>query len=660
LLPPQRLSDGAAYGGRLRKALLGVAVALWLAPSAHAATRILYLGDWTGHPEVFAVDPSGKAPVAQLTHWHGACPELPLSYGSLAQLMPSPNGRHLLAACASKLWLMDANGSGLRQIATDIVGRVSWGPKSNEFIYALSRSTHIVNAATGRDRLATAADIARVGWTPTGLPSPNRRLTATLDKGALTITTSKGDSGVASFGGVVAAAWSPDGKRLAIENRHLIRVFDLSTRRLRPVAGGLGFGETPPPQYAIDAPPGLTWAPDSRRIAYVTGEQILYGAAWRIASGNLMTATLSGRTSAVVKRDSAYGGRVTAVAWTTVPRQTRYAAAEPEPSERVAPDGLLANGTIERLAADGARVAFIACDRIVIWTPATRAVDIRGVAQEPGVCSYQDLTGRHRFYDLALAGNRVAYALSDGCNTIDITLYLQQLDGAPAEQRLERSGGNCGGPFAAALGRLAGSGDLLVYGRWHEAFPAMPPGTFNYTVTEATVHRVDGDACPCPTIASTFGPLYLADANAGRVVAYGTNATLVFDRDGAQVVSIPVSPQAAQLAGNDLVLVTDGELRDYDIRGAAPLHTWKLPDMTSGPVCGWRYCDQPRLVLTDAARGLVAYVLDGQLHLLRLADGADRSLGYASDARFMDAGLVYADGARLRLVPFDQLPLRAF
>jgi hypothetical protein len=145
-----------------------------------------------------------------------------------------------------------------------------------------------------------------------------------------------------------------------------------------------------------------------------------------------------------------------------------------------------------------------------------------------------------------------------------------------------------------------------------------------------------------------------------RVVVYGDNATLVLDRDGNRILSLPVSPAAAQLSRLDLILLTPGRLRDYDVRDGAEVHAWPLPDVPAGPACAWRTCDENRLVLADAAEGLVAYVLDDRLHVLRLADGADETLGPASLARFMDDGLVYADGSRLHLVPFSQLPLRAF
>jgi hypothetical protein len=52
--------------------------------------------------------------------------------------------------------------------------------------------------------------------------------------------------------------------------------------------------------------------------------------------------------------------------------------------------------------------------------------------------------------------------------------------------------------------------------------------------------------------------------------------------------------------------------------------------------------------------------VNGELRLLRVADGVETAIARASVVRFMDDGLVYADGSRLRLVPFASLPLRGF
>jgi hypothetical protein len=154
---------------------------------------------------------------------------------------------------------------------------------------------------------------------------------------------------------------------------------------------------------------------------------------------------------------------------------------------------------------------------------------------------------------------------------------------------------------------------------------------------------------------STLGFLFTADVDAGRALVYGANETVVLDRDGNRLLSIPVSPLAAQLAGRDVVTRLAGEIRVYDAQAGVLMHAWALPNVASGPVCAWRYCVPKRLVLQDAARGIVAYTLDGQLHLLRLETGKDSVVGPGQLARFMDAGLVYANGARLRLVPFASL-----
>ncbi|HEU5279614.1 MAG TPA: hypothetical protein VFU26_12010 [Gaiellaceae bacterium] len=470
----------------------------------------------------------------------------------------------------------------------------------------------------------------------------------------MTVVRAKNGSAAARPVPGFAATWSPDGVRLAVEGRDGIRVVDMRTRRVRKLTDDIGF-VGPPPEYGGESALGFAWAPDSRSIAYVIGEE-RYGSSWSIASGDIRSVTMKGKTTTLVRGDHAYGGRMSGVAWVKTVPGNRYGAPEDAPQDRVAPTGLLANAPIQLLAADGKRVAFEACDTVVVWTPSTAGVEPALPSSGLNVCSIGELTGRYIFYDLALAGDRLVYALNVGCNSITLTLNLRLLTPPGGGGVIERSFGNCGNAFPAALGRLAGSSGLLVYEQWSEArTPQLP-----FPVTSATVHRVDGASCPCPVIASTLGPLYPADVNDGHVVAYGDNETIVLDRDGNRLMSLPVSPRAAQLSGIHLILLTRGQLRDYDIRGAAPLHTWTLPDVSSGPVCAWRTCDTNRLVLNDAAQGLVAYTLDGRLHLLRLVDGADSVVGTATLARFMDDGLVYADGSRLHLVPFARLPLLAF
>ena len=128
--------------------------------------------------------------------------------------------------------------------------------------------------------------------------------------------------------------------------------------------------------------------------------------------------------------------------------------------------------------------------------------------------------------------------------------------------------------------------------------------------------RADPGGCPCQTIASSPGPLTPFDVDAGRIVAGGDNATWLLDANGTRLLTLPVPPRAAQLSGNDLVVLVPGELRDYDARSGGELHAWPLPDVSSGPECATpnqiRCSSRPRLMLDDAARGLASTFSTGR------------------------------------------------
>jgi hypothetical protein len=106
----------------------------------------------------------------------------------------------------------------------------------------------------------------------------------------------------------------------------------------------------------------------------------------------------------------------------------------------------------------------------------------------------------------------------------------------------------------------------------------------------------------------------------------------------------------ATLAGDDLVVRVQGELRDYSVSSGELLHAWPFPDV-------------PRPTLGDAARGVVVYTRDYVVHLLRLRDGADVTLPGATAAGLTDAGLFSAYvgedpwPGRISFVPFKKLPL---
>jgi hypothetical protein len=196
----------------------------------------------------------------------------------------------------------------------------------------------------------------------------------------------------------------------------------------------------------------------------------------------------------------------------------------------------------------------------------------------------------------------------------------------------------------------------MVFSAWKLRSGGLLPG-----IDLQTIQRLQPGGCPCPALSSSPGPYTPLDVDRSRIVVSGENETRILAADGTILLSLPVPTLAAQLDGSALVLAVGNELRLYDAASGALRATWPLPaqpaghncDLYGDPTCG----GSGRLMLEDVARGLAVYVLDGEVHLVRLRDGADRVAGVGTLARFMDAGLVYADGARIRMTPFGRLPL---
>src|SRR5437588_12769059 len=77
--------------------------------SASPPSRIVFASSRTGVSQLYSVEPSGKG-LAQLTF--GA--------GGWEQRQPSSNGRFVAALRRSELWVMRADGSGARLVASNV------------------------------------------------------------------------------------------------------------------------------------------------------------------------------------------------------------------------------------------------------------------------------------------------------------------------------------------------------------------------------------------------------------------------------------------------------------------------------------------------------------------------------------------------------------
>jgi hypothetical protein len=355
-----------------------------------------------------------------------------------------------------------------------------------------------------------------------------------------------------------------------------------------------------------------------------------------------------------------------AVAWTRAGTGTRG-------SPPVGTDGLLASGEVDALATAGDRVAYLACGRAYVWAPpeATPRELAQSAADSSGPAGACHPGGEWRFGMEAIALGPGA-ALVGQCGTCPMThtdVHAIDLSGTGPDTVV--GSGNGRAAATSGSGTLVGDGSLLVFSSWKHAHDGDP------AVSEQHLFRLDGGACPCAEVTSADGPLQPLDVDSRRVLAERRDSISVLTQGGDTSLTIRVRPLAAQLTANAVVVTVPHELRVYDARDGTLVHAWALPDVSSGRDCqGWfdpgcqddpalsafGFCAGgdsspcPTLRLQDAGHGLAAYILDGRLHLLRLTDGADTDVAYATAARFTDTGLVYADGARLHLVGLNRLP----
>jgi WD40-like Beta Propeller Repeat len=531
------------------------------AAAARGPSRILFSSDWLGPTQIFAVDPSRRAPIGQVTF--DRPPPLPPRYSGwdvpwapgFGHPALSPNGKRLAYTdpWGERVWIANADGTSPRLSA---------------------RPTWFAPSITARN-----------------VRSPNRRMYATADQHGITLVEGP-------------------------------RVRQLTTE----------------PAFA------LAWSPDSKAIAYITGQRDGNVA----ETGDLKVVTIGGRSRTVVAADDPYGGQILSLAWVRPAANVRWRPPAPT-------DGIFAGGPVERLAADGERVAYASCLNVFSWLPRARtSTQVRGDSRCVGRLS------RFAVYDLAVAGDRVAW----GWKTPGQAPYSWFLFAARVGSTVERAtlANGLGYPFVedSLGGSLVGAGQTLVYGVWKTTGP-YPEGT-----TVETLFRATPVGCPCPAIAygaapRAIAPLVPLDTDGERIAVLRYGSLVILDTAGTELLAIPVPAAAAQLIGEEVVVLVPGELRVYSLLNGSLHRSWPLPSATAGHDCtslSEPHCLYPeaQLRLQDASRGLAAYVLNDEVHLVRLTDGHDAVAAYGGEARFMDDGMVVADWARVRLIPYQSLP----
>jgi len=537
----------------------------------------------------------------------------------------SADARWIAYSSSTGLYVVHPDGSGQRRLADSSCGSsdFAWSPNGRWLAYSSpsAKELDLVHPDGSDRRPLLDSAVTSLAW------SADSHSLAAI--GAALDVVDVASGATRNLDAAQRFAWSPRGRTLAFSSSDGIELLD-AAGRTRLIASGEAFG--------------LTWSPDATSLAYTW---------W---NGDLKVVTVSGQTGTLVARDGAYGGVISSFVWTRPPSGIRYRQPAGRTLAKVSQERLLARWPIERLAADGSRVAFVACGHVFVWTPAAKSVVQAELTTSltPNCGPYAS----YSIYSLALAGARVAVgSFQSGIYPL-WSLTALTVGRASSFVPLD-DGFVVNGDVALSeriAGELVGAHDLLVFGSLAEAFPR---GAASRTATSSQVLRVERDGCPCPTIASSPGSLVPLDVSGNRVVVSSKNETQLLDANGAPLLTLPIASLVAEIDGSDLVVTVPGELRDYDESSGALRHAWPLPNVPSGRECGApngvTCMTTPLLVLQDAARGLVTYVLDGHVHVLRLADGADTVIGAGTFARFLDDGLVYASKNKLRIVSFATL-----
>ncbi|HYZ77677.1 MAG TPA: hypothetical protein VE596_09920 [Gaiellaceae bacterium] len=600
------------------------------------------------------------------------------SDGGLAQLtfdktgwgspIASPDRRFVAAIRDRRLWIMRPDGRNRRLLALNAHG-VSWSADSRRLALQVGLGVVTIARQGGDERWVSPGSYE--SWPS---PSPHARAVAFLRDGRLVVHR-KGRNRTLVPQASGGPAWSPDGKWIATVSGsgdavELVRPTGGAPVVVARRVGGPAYGPT------------LAWSPDALSLAYadLDGIHVVFpsgGDARLLAAGpsSPLAWSPSGDAIAFVRGDgpalvtmegavrtlvAATG--VVGVGWTAVRTGDRYHVPQlvrpGAPLVEVSQRELRSRVPIGAISADGDRVGYWLCPHVLgVWPPGDAEQIPLGQSTVETCALPSDSRNPGTFvYALTLAGDRLAYLTRGGSNTpvweLRLTTFERGDEGVPIVSGASLFGVD---PRLAPLEDLVGGGSTLVYGGrgLNIVFPPTPE----------SVWRLDG--ARSVQITSSQDDLQPLAVDRHRVVARRLDGTLeLLDLDGGVLRTFDVPALAAEFAGDDLVLLVQGALRDYSASSGELLHAWPLPEVASSGRCRSYPCPAVRLILEDAARGVAVYTLDHVVHLLRLRDGVDRTVPGATAAELTDAGLFYAYTGdepwpgRIRFVPFYELPLR--
>ncbi len=605
------------------------------------------------------------------------------------------------------LYVSAVDGARTRRVGTWKEGEssagLSWAPDSRRLAYgaALAASwVRIVDVRTGRllHQIEGAEDPL---WSPDG-----RLLAVRGARGLYTVRPDGSDWHLIADVYAHDPSWSPDSRWLVFEDddalvrvsadgmrrRLVLREADLASASSADISSHPSWsprgdwiafvGEPEHPEWGVylvrpdgtglrrvlDLGPwgfrrdALAWSPDGRSLA-ATVVAGLYSTSV-VLSDVFVIDVASGRSRRVTQ-GWRYGSENVVAQWHPRALPTsRFPGAPATPAlpsdTLVAAAALKTTRVVDRLAADGSRVAYTflpptyvgtgnrelyrssTLNCAELWEPvASQVVRLR----EP--CSGTPWGPQ----GVAVAGERVAWVesiLGPIAGSNSNSAYAGTV-AAPAPRPLLQTGNE-------PLGNLVGDGDLLVFDTWARNGGCIGSECHTGDKRGGRLFRFDGGSA-ARLITSSSGPVTPLSVDSGRVlVDRGGGLLELMSADGASLRSFQLNGaivRGARLQGRDLVVLTTTAVEVTDAETGAFLRRWPVDNAQ----------------LADVQDGIAVLVSGREIHLIRLADGRDAVIAAAGpgpvQAQLEPSGLFYsyrADDAkypgRVVFVPFDLLPLR--
>ena len=646
----------------------------------------MFASDRSGNFEIYSIRADGSQ-LGQLTR-NGAQDTAPVF---------SPDGRRIVfnravgRYASPRLWLMNADGSGQRQLAAN--GRnPAWSPDSLRIAYEgtgvseTNATPIVIVSAAGGDRIVIRGTNHGPTWSPDGRllaftrevgdrsdlmvvgsdgarPRTVRRNAGSLEgwsRGGLIAFAGRYGSEVVDAdgrgarplqrGGCTAFAWSPDGQRFACAPPGApLRVISLR---------GGGRNVTRKNGAYLD---GAAWSPDGRWLAVRSrSREAVYH--------DLLVVAVDGSSSRPItmRVPSPWGSESGPPSWRprgATPERLGRVPVAPLQSEVASSSSFqaAAPGSIQALAADAGRVAIVVgyplpsdasrpdCKSVEVWQPA-RAGLVR--FQRP--CGPNDDQGtvEDSAAEVALAETRAAWVNVVGGNDIE----TQVLTAASARPTMDVAGGVAfGGAAGETVGHVAGHGNLLVFTDAQRCDPdaaangssqnQCPPGRDPYAIVGATIWRIGGRG-QCPSgayaghgdagrraVATADGELSVLAVDASRIAARTDSGISLLTGCGKVLEEFAVTGSAAALSGKQLAVRTTKAVQIYDTDSGRL--TTRIPAASN-------------VRLEDLAGGILVTASGGTVTLRKLANGRTTTLhpGGQAHAQLEQPGL-YVSGEHL-------------